>query len=385
MKPRIKLFLLVVPALVAGIGFLLFLYQKPILNKNDSRELQYESKMDETIVHGRQKMFRGFSKAMFPRAFSKAHTHESREKVLNKYIDKIGASGVLSILEEKLSIYCHSEAHELGSVIFKRTNNLQLSMQVCRDRCVAGCLHGAVAQAVRRIIPETSANHLRIQLIELNIRNICDVEYDASRDLEGTCIHGVGHTVMAVSKYNIKDALKYCSLFDNRSKAYYCATGAFMEYDNAHGEGDLLKERPLHYPCDTYTEFPAACYRYKWALLASKFERFSDASTQAEECLGLDQRRRLGCFHGIGYAHVFALLEDSERLNNVCAYGNLDEQKVCIEGAIELLSELNEKKAIEVCRTFTGKPQRFCKEASRNRLYSLEKSFELYTRQTSLF
>jgi hypothetical protein len=372
-----------VPALLAGICFFLFLYQKPILNQYDSSELQYESKMDETIAHGRQKMFRGFTKAMFPRAFSKAHSHESREEVFNAYIDKIGATGVLSVLEEKLSVYCHSEAHALGSAIFKRTNNLQLSMQVCRDRCVAGCLHGAVTQAVRRIIPETSENRLDIQLIGRNIRNICDVEYVAGRDLEGTCIHGVGHAVMAVLKYNINDALKYCALFNDKSKAYYCATGAFMEYDNAHGAGDLLMERPLHYPCDTYTEYPAACYRYKWALLASKFERFSDAPTQSEECLGLDQRRRLGCFHGIGYAHVFALLEDSERLNNVCAYGNLDEQRVCIEGAMELLSELNEKKALEVCETLTGKPQRFCEEAARNRLYNLEKSFELYTRQTS--
>jgi hypothetical protein len=339
--------------------------------------------MDETTVHGKQKMFRSFTKAMFPRAFSNAHTHERREKVLDEYIDKIGASGVLSILEEKLSLYCHSEAHGLGSAIFKRTNNLQLSMQICRDRCVAGCLHGAVAQAVRRIIPETSENHPEIQIIGRNIRNICDMKYDAGRDLEGTCIHGVGHAVMAVLKYNIKDALKYCALFNDKSKAYYCATGAFMEYDNAHGAGDLLKERPPHYPCDTYLEYPAACYRYKWTLLASKFKRFSDAPTQAEECLGLDQRRRLGCFHGIGYAHVFALLEDSERINNVCAYGNLDEQRVCIEGAMELLSELNEKKALEVCETLTGKPQRFCEEASRNRLYSLEKSFELYTRVTN--
>src|SRR5437016_6741414 len=54
-----------------------------------------------------------------------------------------GANGVLDGVEQ-LWPHCHEEAHDLGKVVYARLRELARSLQVCANRCNAGCMHGVL-------------------------------------------------------------------------------------------------------------------------------------------------------------------------------------------------------------------------------------------------
>ena len=62
----------------------------------------------------------------------------------------------------------------------------------------------------------------------------------------GDCAHGVGHALMWLADYDVQPALDACKLFVEPPLAYYCATGAYMEYVTERDPG-----------ADTYTEADA--------------------------------------------------------------------------------------------------------------------------------
>ena len=147
-----------------------------------------------------------------------------------------------------------------------------------------------------------------------------------------------------------------------------------MEYIQA--KSAELKNSTIHYPCDTYTRFPAACYRYKVAWMKStlKFE----LEELAQECLKLESRFRLGCFHGIGFSYVYEIVKHPEYIAEVCSFGNADDQEICLEGAVEKLAEDDAQFAQSVCEYLEATNKEVCLRAVQNNIYSLTKSFRLY-------
>ena len=62
---------------------------------------------------------------------------KNNRQLIETAISVIGANGVLDGIE---SIWpkCHSEAHDLGKVIFDRVRDIGMGLSICKDRCNPG-------------------------------------------------------------------------------------------------------------------------------------------------------------------------------------------------------------------------------------------------------
>src|SRR6266536_6245975 len=119
---------------------------------------------------------------------------------------------------------------------------------------------------------ENFGHHLTLAEVKPKMKAICQDKLLTDAYQPGNCAHGVGHAILILSGYDLGEALKHCAAFESAPLTYYCAMGVFMENAINPGAGDR-NTSSLHYPCDTYTQFPAACYKYGIAhILASTKE-----------------------------------------------------------------------------------------------------------------
>lgn len=180
----------------------------------------------------------------------------------------------------------------------------------------------------------------------------------------------MGHALMAVTGHDVERSVTGCASFGNPAMEYYCATGVFMEYFES-PERAALAHEGLHAPCDRYTRFPAACYRYtaRRMLAASR----GNVAGVAAECMKLPRARRLGCFHGLGSAAIKPIADDPKLLAAVCRHGTADDQAVCIEGAIEKVADLDRSRALGACASLNGRHEDICTAAASGGMYRLNK------------
>jgi hypothetical protein len=195
----------------------------------------------------------------------------------------------------------------------------------------------------------------------------------------GDCAHGVGHAVMFLSNYDIPAGIGLCEKFPTYPLRYYCATGAYMEYRLTRSSSDY----PMHgglYPCDGAL-YPAACFRYVMTnTIREHYARGGSLEGLQRECAGLSSKYRLGCFHGIGNAHMGIVAGGRKTLAEICGFGSRQDQTVCLEGAMERLGKFSPTVAINRCAELTDWRRVVCDVAASRKMYDMEKSFALYQR-----
>mgnify|MGYP001581018296 CR=1 FL=1 len=289
--------------------------------------------------------------------------------VFEEYYDIIGPSAMLTVLEENK--FCHDESHNLGRLIFNRTQDLGKSMAICGQRCTTGCFHGVLMGLFKQ-----NDDHLKIDSINSSylLKNLCDTPKIAQNIAKGNCFHAIGHALLFLTDYNITKGLEYCKLLDEKAAVYYCTTGIFMEYDIASSVYPT-KNESLLYPCDTILDLPAACYRYKVRRL---IRHSTNPNEIAKFCINLDKNRRLGCFHGLGFAYYKSIYNVPKSIINVCMHGNLDDQKMCIDGAIELVAMFNATVANEACKFLNTSIRDYCFQEAKYRTFNMKKPLDLY-------
>lgn len=300
--------------------------------------------------------------------------------VFEKYLGTLEPEEMLDFLETVYP-YCHEEAHELGQALFARHKEIGPALRECKTRCGTGCMHGVLKEAfggggyAAGGTDAPSATNL-VEL-EKQMGHFCFEGEIAEMHKAGNCAHGIGHALMLLTQRDVEKAVAACSSFQNPAMEYYCATGIFMEYLMP-GDSPELQTGSLHFPCDTHTRFPAACYRYHAFRLLPALN--GDRARFVAECQGLPPARRLGCFHGLGAAHMRAISENPQLLADVCRHGSQAEQTVCIEGAIEFLADYDQPQAIAACTTLEGENAAVCNRAAREKRYRLDKpTMKLYT------
>lgn len=288
-------------------------------------------------------------------------------EVFVKYVGLLGGEAILGYLEETFPL-CHSEAHQLGVAIYASSKDLGSALLTCGHRCTSGCMHGVIREAFGK---------KTLEEVKSRLEEFCE-SGAMSNHKPGNCAHSLGHAVMIASGRDLKRSLEACSSYPSEGMGYYCAAGVYMEYFME--PPDLnLKPVSLHYPCDTQTLYPAACYRYLGPVMLEALH--DDAGRLAAECLALSGARRLGCFHGLGSAHTRQVSRKPGLLGNVCQFGTADDRKMCIEGTIEKLADMNESIAAKACVKLSGDDARTCLEALNGKMYRLDKAtLSLYTR-----
>lgn len=298
-----------------------------------------------------------------------------RRPVYEQYIDSIGLNGILEVLKE-INPTCHDEAHDLGKIVFAKLGDIGSAQRACDDGCYSGCMHGVMMEAFATV---TDVNHISISDLKPILPEFCFDEKITTYNKPGDCAHGVGHALMFISGYDIDRALSSCVYFDNKPMEYYCATGAYMEYLNNNEEKDA-ETKDLFHPCAT-NKHPAACFRYKMNHVLKRVTETGGISALqmvAEECQKLDGFARLGCFHGFGNAHQAHLTHGIFTLDNVCGFGNDQDKRACIDGAIERLAKYHPEETDRVCDALTGEHKQLCLDGAERDMYDLEKDFSLY-------
>jgi hypothetical protein len=327
----------------------------------------------------------------FLRAYQAAK-QEQRLVLYAKFLPLIGANGIREGLE-KANPYCHGEAHELGKLIFTRLRDVGQSLESCQDACSSGCMHGVLMQFFTAAESTSSSTHQHMATgghdhsgqvttaeVARRIPTFCDSVALTRMYGPGDCAHGVGHAAMFLSNYKIGDAIDLCDRFPVYGLRFYCATGAYMEYRiQPRFQLEYWQHGPL-YPCEK-SPYPAACFRY---VLTSSirwhYAQGGTIETLASKCSALDGKFRLGCFHGLGFAHVQQLERGQRTLADVCGFGTKEDQTVCLEGAMEHLGQFNTSIPPERCESLTDWRREVCRAAAARKKYDVEKSFALYQR-----
>lgn len=301
---------------------------------------------------------------------------KNNRQLVETTLPVIGANGALDGIE---SVWpkCHSEAHDLGKVIFARVRDVGMGLRICADRCNSGCMHGVLMEAFATI-GKASPHHMDLAVLKPAIKDLCQRNPVMTASYSpGDCAHGVGHALMNLAGYEIAEAVKACEGNENPAMEYYCATGAYMEYVTERDPQDATTKSVL-YPCDQYI-YPAACARYKMVHVV---RRHYEAGRTTEElralCSSLAGAVRHGCFHGLGNAHMPLIAAGTIGIRPVCLGLGEVEEFVCIDGAMERMAKFHPDIAVRVCDQLDGKNKAACRVAVSRKMYDMKKDLSLY-------
>ncbi|HYU32066.1 MAG TPA: hypothetical protein VEW48_07875 [Thermoanaerobaculia bacterium] len=291
-----------------------------------------------------------------------------RRQVFASYLDTLGTQGILDVLEARNPL-CHSEAHELGRAVYSHFKDLGRALHECGSRCSSACLHGVLKEA----FGGSTLDQMRPQLAA-----ICTQGAMADIRRPGNCAHGMGHALMLVTGGDVEKSIDGCAGFATPAMDYYCVTGVYMELFDQ-GAAKWTGKGPF-YPCDTYTRFPAACYRYQAARMLGALG--GDRARLADLCRSLPTDQRRGCFHGAGFAALPAVAQKPELIANACPDQPVEDQTLCLEGLVESFAAFEPEKAAASCGSLTGHAAEICQAAAREGTYRLNKpSLPLYLGQ----
>jgi hypothetical protein len=301
--------------------------------------------------------------------------------IYEEWVSKVGVNGIIRAIDE-VEPECHDRGHDLGKVIYAELKDIPESLRACQNSCNSGCMHGVMMEAFTEQKPDLYpddgiAEHITLEDIDDKINEICTLDEVDGDYPYGDCLHGVGHALMFLADYDIDLGISYCDQFDDPRKAYYCATGGYMEYVGLRDIRDTEFEE-LFYPCPE-SEHPAACFRYKMVYVF--YRHYASGGVGKDlilQCLNYTGLTRLGCFHGVGNAHIGYIVHGQTNLTDVCSYGNQDDQYACIEGAMERMTRYHPEEAKQVCATQSGWKHDVCEQARNNGMYSLDKDFSYY-------
>ena len=303
-----------------------------------------------------------------------------------QYLPRIGANGLREAIK---SVYpnCHDEAHDLGKAIFARLRDVGASLESCADACASGCMHGVLMQLFTDTTSAVAADgahqhsgQLTAADVAAQIPTFCERPAMTRMYSPGDCAHGVGHAAMFLASYDIPAGIDLCENFPSHALRYYCATGAYMEYRGSRRARADYPTRGAFFPCDA-ARYPAACFRYVMTnTIRWHYAKKGTLEGLEEQCASLSGKYRLGCFHGIGNAHVGRLGRGAVTLAAVCGYGTRDDQTACVEGAMERLGKFTPTIAIERWEALTDWRRGVCETAAKRKMYDMTKSFAMYPR-----
>jgi hypothetical protein len=313
-------------------------------------------------------------RAEFIKALSRVG--KTNRQLIEMYLPVIGANGALDGIE-RLWPKCHSEAHDLGKVIFARVRDVGTGLRVCADRCNSGCMHGVLMEALKTI-GKASPHHMDLTILGPAIKDLCQNNPVMAESYSpGDCAHGIGHALMNLAGYEIAEAMRACQGNENEALEYYCATGAYMEYVTERDPQDAATKSVL-YPCDQFI-YPAACARYKMVHVVRRHYQAGLATEEIRTlCSSLTEPVRRGCFHGLGNAHMPMIAVGKIGIRTVCLGLSTVEEFVCIDGAIERMAKFYPRNAARVCDELDGKYKATCFAASSRRMYDMNKDLSVY-------
>ena len=158
--------------------------------------------------------------------------------------------------------FCHSMASDMGKLAIDTDRDFVKAVSHSDEVlgfCTGGYLHGAAEKALR--LSNT---------MQKDAAALCGALPAINKPyFYQTCVHGVGHGLMAATHNNLPEALKLCERSFAGSERYQkaCIEGVYMEnFDAGHGHDDSpasphMNDADMAYPCPIQPEaYKELCY-----------------------------------------------------------------------------------------------------------------------------
>ena len=262
----------------------------------------------------------------------------------------------------ELAKICHFAAHSLGKDAFYHYKNVSKAILAGGLSCSNGYYHG---------ILEAAGSSLSAGEFARNINSFCAPLLKQPIN-HMDCSHGIGHATYLNAKFDLSNAIILCSSLIASLDRLMCSSGVFMQW-GVDFRANLIQPREPNkirelclvanprYPA----EYETACLEnILLALTIEDFNNYYSFSKFREWCNKLgNEKDKVACYYGIGYAANGLLNFDSKKLTSqVCgAMLKLENQK-CIHrmsqgfGAVLGLGKMRS----DICKLLTTDQQLYC-------------------------
>jgi plastocyanin len=299
------------------------------------------------------------------------------ESALRDWLALLGPGAVIARLVRDSDggrlFECHQPAHRIGRLAYGLYGAAMF--QRGDMSCNAGYYHGAMEAFLAE-------------------RGTADLAADIDRLCSGlptrfarySCLHGVGHGVMAYENYDLPRALATCGRLPTEYVQRSCYSGVFMENAVvAMGIGVMpghqtkwVSRENAHFPCDAVGSDPGVlyhCYHFQTSWMLRVYE--GDFARVAAECLRARPEMVPVCFDSFGRDVATQALRDPARILDLCdkapREGGLYAK--CLAGAVPVITDfwgprLGDQ-AAELCRRAPADAKPTCYTTLHNRIVDL--------------
>ena len=121
-----------------------------------------------------------------------------KRALYERYFRVLGADGILDAIQT-LWPHCHSEAHDLGKVIYSHVQDITEGVRLCDERCHSGCMHGVLMEAIATK-GWTESSGFDLDVLRPLVSPLCSTHPLLTKAYSpGDCAHGVGHALTVVA------------------------------------------------------------------------------------------------------------------------------------------------------------------------------------------
>lgn len=239
--------------------------------------------------------------------------------------------------------YCHPVLHVIGARAGEEYGSVAEAYKEGDTFCRSGYYHGVL----EGLFVAKGGEEMLTRLDEF----CAEVRADGYTYNYFSCVHGIGHGLMAYFNHDLFASLDACTRLSGEWEQSSCAGGVFMENvisDTEEMPSRFFKEDDLLYPCTAITgTFATQCYLMQTSHIldvvkdfGKTFEACRSAGVYAATCFQSIGRDVSGWSYG-GIDTSLAL----------CGIGEtLEERKNCVIGAAaDYLQAYGEASARQVC------------------------------------
>lgn len=262
-------------------------------------------------------------------------TYEEFKKIAQDF----GVEYAYRLLKERFpnnETAAHDFAHVVGLVAYGKMDSAELS--VCDTSFNYGCFHGFIEGFLIK------KGTLAIKETESHCQSLGYIHMPS-------CIHGIGHGLMAYESYDLKKALSDCDNLE-QSIRLYCWDGVFMERINASMQdpakrAQIIDENNIKEPCQSISLiYKAQCWRNQ---VSAWFNFFGNNPQKVlAACYSIEKKFQEICFESVGLTNVMLTGDDITKLKGYCSSSSGQIIDNCIIG--ELKEILFEGKSPELAR-----------------------------------
>jgi hypothetical protein len=257
-------------------------------------------------------------------------------------------------------LYCHTLLHIVGEAAGREYPSVADAYEKGDTFCRSGYHHGVL----EGVFGEEGGDALISNLDSLcaGVKGKDRYSYDYY-----SCVHGVGHGLMAFFDHDVFESLAACDQLTGQWEQSSCHGGVFMENvisDTEEEPSKFLNDDDPLYPCNAVADpYRYQCYlmqtSHMLTVLNGDFEKVFD------QCSRIEQKYRVPCYQSLGRDASGWSYGSNSEVFRFCSAGRTDEQKSeCLVGAaVDFIQSWGPDEARRLCSEGEGAAQDACSKA----------------------